>query len=615
MAAAAGVTPLVQDVDTATFPVVTFKLILPPSAVPVAGEIPEVAVTENGHDIPNVTVSSLAKERTAIDAVLLLDTSGSMDGAPLANAKLAARRFIDGMGAQDRIAVVAFASEPRLVSDFTADRTALYAAVDGLGASGETSLYDGIVEAARVAGLSSATERYIIALSDGGDTMSLNSAESASGAVAKAGAPVYAVALKSPEYNPATLGTIARQSSGRLMTASTSGALGTIYESIAQELQLRYRVSFRSSRPNTVDIELAVTVGGGAGAGRTTFTVANPLYSAPVTDNRSPFEPLTEDRASLILAVSLGALAVVVFAVGGWMLLRRERAALSQLEYYDLASGRPDVPEHLQDQSIRGRLIQALSAVVERQGLLGKVQRLLEAGGIALRANEFIYLVVLADAVLVLGAWVLARNAFAVLLAAVLAAVLPVAFLRVAGARRLKKFEQQLPDILDLIAGSLRSGWGVQQALDLVVDEVSEPSRSEFRRTQAEARLGMPFDEALQRMAQRVESADLRWAVNAISIQREVGGNLAEVLGVVSATIRERGELGRLVSALTAEGRVSLVVLTVLPFAVFGFLFMMNREYVMVALTNPLGIGAFIFGAILLIAGISWLNKIIKIEV
>ena len=609
--------PIIQDVDVAAFPKVALRLVLPLGLVPSGGSLPEVAISENGVAVADASVSSLAGERGPIDAVLLVDTSGSMAGAPLESAKAAASSFVDQMGELDRIAVVAFSSEPVLVLGFTSDRSAIAAAVNGLRAEGETALYDGLALAARIARDGGSAERYIVALSDGGDTMSINSADGAIAALLDAEAPVYAVALESPEYNVSALNTIARQSSGRLVTATAPGALEGIYAGLAREIQQRYLVVFQSSRPNTAEIEIAVTVGSGASAREVLVAIPNPQYRTDAQEPSAPFEPLEDNRAALAVAVGAGGLAVVALSLAIWAFLRRDRAALEQLGYYDIApSGNGEGPaEPQQAPTVRTRLMDALTAVVDRRGALGKIQRELEAGGLALRANEFVYLVGLAGAVLALALWVLTRSAAAIILAAVMMAAGPPILLRFAASRRLKKFEAQLPDILDLIAGSLRSGWGVQQALDLVVDEVGEPARAEFRRTQAEARLGMPFDEALQRMARRVDSPDLKWAVNAISIQREVGGNLAEVLGVVSATIRERGELGRLVSALTAEGRVSLVVLTVLPFAVFGGLFVMNREYVMVALANPIGVVSLVFGVLLLVVGIVWLNRIIKIEV
>ena len=148
-----------------------------------------------------------------------------------------------------------------------------------------------------------------------------------------------------------------------------------------------------------------------------------------------------------------------------------------------------------------------------------------------------------------------------------------------------------------------------------MVDEVGDPARSEFRRVQAESRLGLPLDDALHRMANRVDSEDLRWTVSAISIQREVGGNLSEVLNTVARTIRERAELKRSVSALTAEGRYSAVVLTLMPFVMFGGLLLVSTDYALQLLNTGIGRSMLILGGTLLAIGTFWINRVVNVEV
>ena len=148
----------------------------------------------------------------------------------------------------------------------------------------------------------------------------------------------------------------------------------------------------------------------------------------------------------------------------------------------------------------------------------------LHRSGPALRANGYIFFHVLLTIAVGLLASLLSGGMWLFVLAATLVAVIaPIVFLQTRARRRRDALEEELPDILNLIAGSLRSGWGIRQAIDLVVDEVGDPARSEFRRVQAESRLGLPLEDALRRMANRADSEDLRWTVSAISIQREVG--------------------------------------------------------------------------------------------
>lgn len=614
--AGAASAPLIQNVDAAGYPKISFTLALPPDAVENPGDVPEVSVSENGVKIRDVNVRSLERQRTAIDAVLLVDTSGSMAGGPLDNAKLAAKRFIESMGADDRIALVAFSDSPVVVQDYTTDRVALGLAIDQLAPSGETSLYDGLVAAASLSARSGAEERYIVALSDGGDTVSISNADAAASALVAAETPIYAIALTSPEYTPSTLEAIARLANGRVTTASGSESLADIYEGIAEEMQARYEVEFESAKPNTMELTLDVTVGSNDGAAVTTVVVANPKFEAAPVDPAEPFMPTPANDGLLITFTAATFLAVLLLILGVGFILFRDRAALEQLEYYgQVELGRETGGDTFEDRTVRGRLAAAMVEAVDRQGFTGKVQLLLERGGINLRANEFVSFVMLIMGTAGIIVWVVTGQLFFGIIAAAVCAVAPIMFLRFMVGRRLKKFESQLPDILDMLGSSLRSGWGIQQALDLVVEEVEQPAKGEFRRTQAESRLGMPFEEALQRMTTRVESPDLEWVVSSIAIQREVGGNLAEVLAIVSGTIRQRGELERLVQSLTAEGRLTMWVLAGLPFVVFGALMILSPDFIAPALGSPIGIIGFGVIILLLVIGITMLQKIIKIKV
>jgi tight adherence protein B len=615
--AAAAPSLLIQNMDTAAYPTVTFTMVLPPSSIPTGGTLPSVSIVENGAPITDVVVTSLVDERGPIDVVLLLDTSGSMKGRPLADAKSAALRFVDSMKADDRIAIVAFSSQPEVVQGFTSDRQALEGKISGLAATGSTALYDGLVEAASLAGRSSAGQRYVVALSDSKDTMSINSPDNATRALKRAKVPLYAVALGSSTYKTSTLATMARASGGRMTTAKGTAILSSIYQSIAEELQSQYRIEYRSTRPSTPELDILVRLGAGLEAPTARATARNPLFDASAAGMPATMLGGTPDAGAMGLALLLafGCVALLVFAVG--TIFSRDRAALEQLRYYDQlhSSGTLDEAEHDQGTS-RGRVLNLLGEIAERHGFTGLVQRRLEAAGLALRANEYMLLHVLVTALGGLGVYVFSGGQWFLSVAVVIIiAIAPIALLQVRASRRRAALEEQLPDLLNLIAGSLRSGWGIQQAIDLVVDEVGDPARAEFRRVQAEARLGLPLEEALHRMAERVDSDDLRWTVSAITIQREVGGNLAEVLNTVAFTIRERAELMRGVKVLTAESRFSALVLTVMPFVVFALMFAANPSYALPLIQTSLGLAALAVGGLLLIIGVVWLNRVMKIEV
>jgi tight adherence protein B len=188
-------------------------------------------------------------------------------------------------------------------------------------------------------------------------------------------------------------------------------------------------------------------------------------------------------------------------------------------------------------------------------------------------------------------------------------------FVRLKIGKRRTAFVDQLPDTLQLIAGSLRTGFSLNQALNGIVREGTEPTASEFSRALTEVRLGAELEDALDGVADRMECEDLRWVVIAVRISREVGGNLAEVVGNTVTTMRERAELRGLVRVLSAEGRISAKILIGLPFLLAAFLLLFRRNYLHPLLTTGVGIAMIGAGFVLLGLGSFWLNRLVRIEV
>jgi tight adherence protein B len=203
----------------------------------------------------------------------------------------------------------------------------------------------------------------------------------------------------------------------------------------------------------------------------------------------------------------------------------------------------------------------------------------------------------------------------AVLVGALVGFVLPALALRYMAQRRAKTFEQNLPDVLMLVATSLSSGFSLPQALDAVTRDAPEPARKEFGRAIAETRIGLDVADALDHMSVRMDSENMRWATMAIRIQRQVGGNLADTLRTTAKTLREREALKRQVRALSAEGRLSAYILIALPIGVFLYSLMVNYEYVSLLWTHPLGILMSLGGIVAMVIGVFWMRKVVQIEV
>jgi tight adherence protein B len=197
----------------------------------------------------------------------------------------------------------------------------------------------------------------------------------------------------------------------------------------------------------------------------------------------------------------------------------------------------------------------------------------------------------------------------------ILGSMVPWIHLGLKRGRRVSQFNDQLADTLQLISGGLSAGLSLAQSIDTVVRQGSEPMTTEFKRALMEARLGVALEDALDSIAERMQSKDFKWVVIAVRIQREVGGNLSEVLGQVSTTIRERAYLQRQVRSLSAEGRMSAWILGLLPVVIFAFLITTNGEYLEPMVTSV--IGWFLLGLALVLMAMAafWMRIIVRMEV
>lgn len=200
-------------------------------------------------------------------------------------------------------------------------------------------------------------------------------------------------------------------------------------------------------------------------------------------------------------------------------------------------------------------------------------------------------------------------------MAGAILALLPLQYLIYLRHKRLQRFEQQLPEALDLIGRALRAGHAFSSALKMAGEELPDPIGEEFRQTFDEINFGVPTATALENLASRVPSTDLGFFVIAVLIQRETGGNLSEVLDNISSIIRERLKLFGKVRALSAEGRFSAIVLSVLPFVTALLLFVINPEFMSLLWTEPIGVYLIWGSLVFMVLGALWMRKIIRIHV
>lgn len=250
------------------------------------------------------------------------------------------------------------------------------------------------------------------------------------------------------------------------------------------------------------------------------------------------------------------------------------------------------------------------------RGLEQKIAARLESAGSELKPAEWLLLHTgIALAVTLVGLVLTEGNVILGVVFLVLGIIGPWIWLGLRIGRRRKAFNRALPDTLQLISGSLSAGLSLQQSVDVVTRDGIEPVASEFRRVMIETRLGVSIDDAMENVANRFESKDFHWVVMAIRIQRQVGGNLAELLDTVAATMREREYLRRQVDALAAEGKLSALVLALLPPLFTLYLCLTNWDYVSPLFTDLRGIIMLVGGVAWLGVGIFWMSRLIKVEV
>jgi tight adherence protein B len=258
---------------------------------------------------------------------------------------------------------------------------------------------------------------------------------------------------------------------------------------------------------------------------------------------------------------------------------------------------------------------EALEQLLRGMGAAHRIDRLLVQSGLGWSVERFLFL---SGGALFAGALLVVRLPLPLavkLLLATLCVFLPLAYVRRARRRRLTRIELQLPDAADFIARALRAGHSFTNVLQIVGNELPEPLSSEFRIAREEINYGVPMSEALHNMAARIPLTDLRYLIIAVLIQRETGGNLAEILTNISHIIRSRLKLAAQVRVLSAEGRMSAWVLGLLPFAVAGMLTLVNPGYVRVLWTEPAGIRLLWTALSMIAVGVVWLRKVIRIHI
>ncbi len=588
-----------------------------------------VTATVEGVDYPAEAFRlSDGDSRVTRTTVLAIDTSDSMAGDRFAAAKVAADTFLDVVPPDVRVGIIGFSSIVATALEPTTDRDAARAVLDDLELSRGTRLYEAVLASLALVG--DEGQRSVLVLSDGADTGPTPLTD-VIGALARTDVVVDVVAL---ERGTAATGALARLTgdAGELISAD-SASLATAFSEEAAVLARQ--IGVRIDVPIDVaaeQVSVSVVLPSASGDVTASSTIMGVAKKAPVAEPFLAGIPVETPRTSTVSLpdwtvyvgigiFGLGLAAALAMVVPGKAIPMSTEDRVSAYTTV-LAGTRPgtslgSTATKPQADAPLTQASDALDSLLKRSsGLEARIAQRLAAAGSDLKASEWLLVHAGVFVAITVVGLLLGRGNLAIgFMFMAVGAVAPWVYLGIRGKRRRKRFDALLPETLQLLSGSLSAGLSLMQSVDTIVREGGEPVKSEFKRVLVETRLGVSLEDAMEGVADRFDSRDFRWVVMAIRIQRQVGGNLAELLNTVADTMREREYIRRQVGALSAEGRLSAAVLGVLPVLFLLYLIAAQGDYVAPLFNDARGLIILGGSALWLGVGVFWMSKLVKVEV
>jgi tight adherence protein B len=598
-AAAAGTGVQVTPTGKAAWPEREFVVALPSGQ---RVDSSRFRVLENGKPVLGTSVSPASA--LAGGVALVIDASDSMKGAPIRGAMYAARAFAARRNVNQRLALITFNSSNNLVLPFTGSQPRIDAALEKTPrlAYG-TRIYDAVATAVAQIQAARVETGVIVVLSDGGDTGSTLSLDQATTLANKAHVRVYSVGLRGATFRPGSLQGLASGTGGSFSEARNTAELAQIYGQLGLKLANQYVVTYKSLLDPGTKANVRVAV---AGIGST-----KTAYTAPAAKTERITQPL-QNRvwrswvSFLVVALLVGGL----IGMGLYLALRPTgstvRARLSDF----VSTTRPAQGER---DPLASRVFEGTEQSLERMRWWQAFKEDLELADIK---TPPVQLLVGTLILTLFVMWLLGTFIAGVL--ALLGLAVPFlvrAFMKNRVEKMRRAFADQLPDNLDVVASGLRAGHSIVGGLSLVVNDAAEPSHTEFQRVIADEQLGIPLEDALGTVARRMKNRDIEQVALVSSLQRQTGGNSAEVLDRVIENIRERQALRRLIRALTAQGRLSRWIVSFLPVALLLLISAINPSYMKPLFTHTSGHVILALGAVMIVAGSLVIKRIVEFKV
>lgn len=513
--------------------------------------------------LTSIGISGPATAEQGRNYIFLIDLSGSMRGQKLVEAKSALETVISSDDLRGSISIVGFNSVSKVLLEPTEDKALAIATVQSLKAGGYTALYDGINQGLEIA--EKFSDAVVISITDGNDTSSQSSVELVADRVAASSSEMFFISIGNDQSLLENLKEIAGDN-GKVVDVSN---ISNLLEEISPLVV-------------TPTTELQVISGSGQ-TERPDFMGWFALLSTSVFFTLVVIPFLYRNR-------------------------RNQKNQLALLRAYD-------------DEATKSRMLQEKSLFYRfmRFKLFGEYvineEKRLLAAGISLDVKNWIYTQV---AVFVVVNLVLQILGLAPIVGFVLSGLIGFGigkvYLSSVRTKKSNAFAEELPDTLTILASSLKSGLSFTQALESVAREGDGEVSLQFRRVLSEVQVGRLLTDSLQDVADRMNSNDFRWTISALSIQRDVGGNLSDILATTAETIRGRAEIRREIKALSAEGRMSAYVLVALPILMLLYLQLTRPENLRLMFTQPIGIALMVLVVILIVAGWIWVKKVVEVK-
>jgi tight adherence protein B len=584
----------IRRVDAGRFPLVRVTAVVPVGSHP--------TLTEEGHRAGFVKARQLGAAQAM---VLAVDNSTSMAGRPLREAKRAATAFLSRQHSADDAGLVAFGHEALSLTPPSAGRSDVARALEALATDSQTgtALYDAVTLSVQRLNKMTSGSRVLVLLTDGHDLGSRNSLKQAIAAAREANVVVYAIAAGArTDVQPLTA--LASATGGRRFDAADAKGLGAAYRSLGRELDRTWQLSYLSAAREGDVARLSV---------RASRAASTTLLRIPDGDGSGGILPRSVAR-SPITGAAVVFLAALLFAAAGLAGRRRRRSSeITRLLEPHLRRREP-ADEHTAPaarfESLFGWTERSLKDLPGSQ----RLTHVLVRSGLKLRAGLVPYLAFAAAFGLGAVATILGAPPALALMLMLAGLLSPFVGLWIAARRRTKAFDRQLPDVLATIASTLRAGHGLRTALRAISDDGSSPSSDEFAQVLGEERLGRPLDEAIAAMCERIGSPDLEYVATAVKVQSQTGGSLAGLFDTLSETVRERQRHARKVSALTALGRMSAIVLVSLPVALAALMTLLSPSYMAPLYTTSGGHTLIVVCAVSMAIGSLLIKRVVSVR-